>query len=213
MAEDYRRWLWRQWGEECVANLKKHGFDAHHAENAAKALDCILPQTELCGSVGFGGSATIRALGLPELMLKKKKTVYDHWNPPEGMSDMDVRLAQGRADLYFCSANAVSMTGEIVNVDGVGNRNSAMCFGCPRVIIVAGMNKVVPDLHAALRRVKTVAAPMRARSLNMETPCAKTGVCADCNSPQRICRITTILHRRPMQTAVSVVLIHEDLGY
>ena len=82
-----------------------------------------------------------------------------------------------------------------------------------KVVIIAGMNKVALDLESALKRVKEVAGPMRAKSLNMETPCAETGICNDCNAPQRICRITTILHRKPMLTDVSVVLINEDLGF
>jgi hypothetical protein len=105
------------------------------------------------------------------------------------------------------------MTGEIVNVDGVGNRTSAMAFGPQQVMIIAGINKLVPDLSAALHRVREVAGPMRARSLDMKTPCAETGICIDCNVPQRICRITSILHRKPMLTAVSVILINEKLGF
>ena len=90
------------------------------------------------------------------------------------------------------------MTGEIVNVDGVGNRTNAMSFGPGKVIIIAGINKLTPDLESALQRVRNIAGPMRAKSLGMQTPCAETGICSDCNSPQRICRITTILHRQPI---------------
>ncbi len=140
-------------------------------------------------------------------------TVYDHWSPPENMSDRELRLMQGRCDCFFCSANAVSITGEIVNVDGVGNRNNAMAFGCPKVIIIAGVNKVTETLDAALARIREVAAPMRARSLNLETPCATAGRCTDCNTAQRICRITTILHRKPMMTDVSVILVNASLGF
>ena len=94
-----------------------------------------------------------------------------------------------------------------------GNRTSAMAFGPKHVVVVAGMNKVTHDTESAIRRVKEIAGPMRARSLNMDTPCAKTGRCSDCNVPQRICRITTILHRKPMMTDVSVILINEALGF
>ncbi len=130
-----------------------------------------------------------------------------------GEENKKIRLAQGRSDCFICSANAISATGEIVNVDAVGNRTAAMTFGPKKVIIVAGMNKVRPDLASALERIKEVAAPMRAKSLNLETPCAKTGVCSDCNVPKRICEVTTILHRKPWMTDVSVVLINESLGY
>jgi hypothetical protein len=88
-----------------------------------------------------------------------------------------------------------------------------MTFGPRKIVIVAGMNKVRPSLESALARVREVAGPMRARSLNRATPCAETGVCTDCNSPQRICRITTILHRKPMMSDVSVVLVNQSMGF
>ena len=124
-----------------------------------------------------------------------------------------VRLEQGRCDCFLCSANAISEEGEIVNVDGIGNRVAAMTFGPRKVVVVAGANKIAPDLRAALQRVREVAAPMRAKSLGMETPCAASGRCADCNAPQRICRVTAILHRPPMLTDISVVLVAQPLGY
>jgi uncharacterized protein (DUF362 family) len=100
-----------------------------------------------------------------------------------------------------------------VNVDAVGNRTAAMTFGPKKVIIVAGMNKVRPDLQSALERIREVAGPLRAKSLNLDTPCAKTGVCIDCNAPKRICEVTTILHRKPWMTDISVILVNESLGY
>jgi hypothetical protein len=149
-----------------------------------------------------------------EHLKAKGKTIYDHWQ--EGLSkkdDLDIRLQQGRCDCFFCSANAISSTGEVVNVDGIGNRTNAMTFGPKKVVIVAGMNKVTLDLESALRRVREIAAPMRAKSLGMETPCAETGICNDCNSPQRICRVTTILYRKPMLTDISVILVNKSLGF
>lgn len=209
----YLAWLWEQLGYRTVENLKKHGFDACFAQNPEEARDLILEKIRRYNSFGFGGSSTTRQLDLPDILRGMGKTIYDHWTPSEDLSDLDLRLRQGRCDCFLCSANAISAKGEVVNVDGVGNRNNAMTFGCPKVVIVAGMNKVTHDLESALRRVHEVAAPMRARSLNMETPCAKTGICTDCNSPQRICRITTILHRKPMMTDVTVVLVNQSLGF
>lgn len=214
MGNSYQIWLWEKLGEKCSKNLKKHGFDAHVAADVDSARELILDMTSGFESFGFGGSDTTRALGVLEALAAQGKTIYDHW--PKGLSAeeiADIRLNQGRCDCFLCSANAISAEGEIVNVDGIGNRTSAMAFGPRKVIVVAGMNKVTPDLESALRRVKEVAGPMRAKSLAMETPCAETGVCTDCNAPQRICRITTILHRKPMTTDVSVVLINEALGF
>jgi hypothetical protein len=142
------------------------------------------------------------------------KTIADHWQP--GLSteeDMALRRAQLTCDCFLCSANAIAATGEIVNVDGIGNRTSAMGFGPGKVIIVAGINKVTCDLPSALDRIRRVAAPLRAKSLEISTPCAQTGICSDCRAPQRICRITTILHRQPMRTPTCVILINEALGY
>lgn len=214
MRAEYETWLWEKLGEKCVKNLKKHGFDAHWTPGRQEALDLVLEMTSGWATFGFGGSETTRTLGLLDRLKAAGKTVYDHWQ--EGLSreqDLEIRLQQGRCDCFFCSANAVSATGEVVNVDGIGNRTNAMTFGPRKVVVVAGMNKVTPDLDFALRRVRDVAGPMRAKSLNMDTPCAETGQCTDCNAPQRICRVTTVLHRRPMLTDLSVVLVNEAMGF
>ncbi len=211
---NYRDWLWGKTAERCVKNLQKHSFDAHFFKNRDEARSSIIRMVENYDSFGFGGSDTTRALGLVKELSSRGKTVYDHWaggfDPEE---DIEIRRSQMQADCFFTSANAVSATGEIVNVDGVGNRTNAMCFGPKKVVIVAGMNKVRPDLESAVARIREAAGPMRAKSLGMSTPCAETGVCEDCNSPQRICRITVILHRCPMKTDISVVLIGEELGF
>jgi len=214
MEKNYHVWLWEKMGETCTNALKKNGFDAHFVPSVPRSTELILDMISAYETFGFAGSDTTRALGVLEALRADGKTIYDHWQ--EGLSreaDLEIRLQQGRCDCFLCSANAVSMNGELVNVDGVGNRTSAMAFGPAKVVIVAGMNKVTHDLESALRRVREVAGPMRAKSLNMDTPCAKTGSCNDCNAPQRICRITTILHRKPMLTDVSVVLVNEALGF
>jgi L-lactate utilization protein LutB len=214
MREEYQNWLWEKLGERTVENLKKHGFDAVFVGDASAARQVILDLTKGYRTFGFGGSETTRGLGIMADLAARGAVIYDHWQ--EGLTpeaDLALRLDMGRCDCFFTSANAISATGEVVNVDGIGNRTNAMTFGPKKVVIVAGMNKVTADLASALQRVKEVAAPMRARSLNMPTPCAETGQCSDCNSPMRICRITTILHRRPMRTDTTVVLINQALGF
>ena len=214
MDKTYQSWLWEKLGEKCVTAFKKHGFDAHFVPSVEESRKLILQMVSGYETFGFAGSETTRSLGLLEELTSMGKTVYDHWQ--KGVSkedDLEIRLQQGRCDCFFCSANAISATGEVVNVDGVGNRTNGMTFGPKKVIIVAGMNKVRVDLDSALKRVWEVAGPMRAKSLNMETPCAETGVCSDCNSPQRICRVTTILHRKPMLTDISIVLVNQNLGF
>lgn len=213
MSESDKGWLWEKWGEKTVKALKSHDFDAHFVSNVEEAQKLILEMVSGYETFGFGGSHTTRSIGVLEELKRREKTILDHWQG-DIFSDENrrIRLDQGRCDCFFCSANAISVTGEIVNVDAAGNRTNAMTFGPKKVVVVAGMNKVRLDLESALRRVRETAGPMRAKSLNMDAPCATTGLCTDCNVPQRICRVTTILHRRPMMTDLSVVLINERLG-
>ncbi|HOP48259.1 MAG TPA: lactate utilization protein [Desulfobacteraceae bacterium] len=214
MVDTDKFWLWEKHGERCIKNLAAHGFDAHFVQTAEEARELALKIVTGCKTFGFGGSSTVRELGILEELRAKGNIIHDHWQ--DGLTNeqiLDIRLQQGRCDCFFCSANAVSITGEIINVDGVGNRTAAMSFGPKKAIIIAGMNKVTPDLESSLKRVREIAGPMRAKSLGLETPCAKTGICSDCNSPQRICRITTILHRKPSLTDVSIILINRELGF
>jgi len=214
MGTEYKEWLGEKLGERCVKNLKKHNFDAHFAPSADDARKIIQDLTAAYDSFGFGGSDTTRSLGILDDLKAQGKTVFDHL--AQGLSFEETsknRREQMRCDCFLCSANAVSLTGEVVNVDGIGNRTNSMTFGPKKVIIVAGMNKVTMNLETAIRRVHDVAGPMRAKSLGMETPCAETGICSDCSVPQRICNVTVILHRKPMLTDISVVLVNEMLGY
>ena len=214
MSEHGKTWLLTQRAQRCVANLSKHRFDAVYLPTSEGVFGAVRALLEDASSVGFGGSDTIHSLGLHALAQEMGKEVFDHSSPgltPE--ASLAVRKSQQGCDLFFTSANALSEAGEIINVDGIGNRTSAMAFGPKRVVVVAGYNKVAPDLHAALRRVREVAGPMRAKSLGVDTPCALTGVCSDCNAPMRICNITTILHRKPMLTDVTVLVVGEELGF
>ncbi len=214
MDDRYHRWLERKRTERCLKNLKRNGFDAHLTPTPQAACSLVLSMISDYESFGIGGSGTVRAIGIGDELRIMGKTIFDHWQPelsPEEIQAM--RLAQGRSDCFLCSANAVSEEGEIVNVDGIGNRVAATAFGPRKVVVVAGANKIAADLAAALGRVREVAAPMRAKSLGMETPCAESGHCVDCNAPQRICRITTILHRPPMLTDISIVLVAQSLGF
>ncbi len=200
--------------KRCIENLRKNGFDAYFLEDIDDAKRMILKMCSPYQTFGIGGSDTIRSMNIVSELKRLGKTVYDHWI--DGISkeeDLRIRLAQGRCDCFMCSANAITEEGEIVNVDGIGNRVSAICFGPKKVIIVSGINKIVPDLNSAIKRIKEIAAPLRAKSLGLNTPCVKTGKCSNCDSPQRICRITTILHKRPMLTYISVIIVNKEMGY
>lgn len=209
-----KKWLGGKLGEHCVTHLINHRFDAHFVQTPQAALNLVMEWTEPFERFGFGGSDTINALGIKTILKEKGKRLFDH-NDEELSSEtsLEYRKKQSSCDCFLCSANAISQTGEIVNMDGIGNRTNAMTFGPRKVIIVAGINKVTQDLDSALRRIREVAAPMRAKSLGMDTPCALTGRCTDCNVPMRICNITAILHRKPMMTDISVIIVNEPMGY
>jgi hypothetical protein len=142
------------------------------------------------------------------------KTIYDQWQYTLGTpEEVECRKNQMTADLFLSSTNALTMTGEIVNRDGAGNRVNGMTFGPKKVVLCAGVNKIVPDLDTAIARLEEKAGPRRAVSLNRKTPCVKAGICMDCDSPERICRITSIIHRKPIMTDITVVILNEVIGY
>lgn len=192
--------------------LENHSFKALYAENRDKARERIIELAEGCKSIGVGGTATVRATGVVDAFREQGLEVFDHWATDKPAESIAARKAQMTADLFITGSNAVTMTGELINREGVGNRTNAMTFGPGKVIVVAGINKIVPDIHAGLERIKKIAAPGRAKQLGLKTPCVEEGECADCNTPQRICRVTVIHERRPVLTDVTVIIIGEELG-
>lgn len=200
--------------ETTLNALEKNGFKGILVSSKEEAAEKIMEIAEDCSSIGIAGTHTVRALGVLPKLEQAGKVMSDHWKfKPGTPEELECRKNQGRVDLFLVSSNAVTMNGEIVNRDGCGNRVNAMTFGPRKVVIVIGKNKITPDLESALARIEEVAAPIRAMSLNRKTPCVKTGYCMDCDSPERICRITSIIHKRPVMTDITVILIPEDLGY
>lgn len=189
-------------------NLEARGFRVKTFATGAEAaayLDSVIDGK----SVGFGGSATLNALGLYEL-LGKHNTVIWHWKQEADSA----RQAAMQTDVYLSSANALAETGEIVNIDGVGNRVSAMLFGHEKIYFVIGRNKLAATYDEAVWRARNVAAPRRARQQGQKTPCAvKLDRCYDCKSPDRICRALVTLWGPMMSgTETEVLLVDEDLG-
>ncbi len=200
--------------DAALESLQKHGFGAHFFSTKQEAADYVVKAAQDCQSVGIAGTHTVRALGVVPRLEEAGKTMFDHWKMTLGTpEELECRKNQLRADMFLSSANAVTMTGEIVNRDGCGNRTNSMTFGPKKVVLVVGRNKVVADLDAAFARIEETAAPIRALSLSRKTPCTKTGYCMDCDSPERICRVTSIIHRKPVFTDITVVIVDEDLGY
>jgi L-lactate utilization protein LutB len=198
--------------EKTLKNLVKNEFKAHYCETVEEARRLVSSMVPAKATVGFGGSKTVRDMGLVEML--SGRVLFDHWKA--GLSAeqvLETRKKQLTADVFITGTNAVTEKGELVNKDGIGNRVCAMAFGPGMVIVVAGRNKVVKNVKAGIRRIERVAAPLRNKSLNTKNPCVKTGRCMDCNRDTRICRILTVLERRPSNTDVRVVLVGEEMGF
>lgn len=194
--------------------LKKNEFLAYYFPKADEARHLVLHSVREGMRVGLGGSMTLREMGMVEGLKEKGALILDHWDESLSFEEtLRVRKEQLVCDVLLSSVNAVTEAGELVSRDGIGNRTSAMTFGPEKVFLLAGTQKIVPDLAAAIRRIDEVAAPRRAKSLSMDLPCTKADGCVNCNDPNRICRATLILHRRPLLTDITVILIGEALGY
>ena len=209
-----RQWYQQERARRTVEALEKNGYTAMFVEQPQEAREEILRLVPRGAAIGAGGSLTIRQIGVLQELSRLGHRLYDHWVPGLSFEDMvAVRRAQLTCDVFLTSANAITLDGQIVCTDGVGNRVSALTFGPGKVIIAAGVNKITRDLESALRRVKDVAAPMTLKETGLSLPCTETGVCLDCKSPQRGCRVTLILERKPALTDTTVILIGESLGF
>lgn len=209
-----RDWWIEARAKRAVERLEAHDFKALYVKTKEEAAQEVLKHVTPGMSIGAGGSVTIRQLGVLEEMRKRGNTVYDHWVP--GLTkerSLEIRKAQLSSDLFLSSSNAVTMEGELVNIDGIGNRVAGMIFGPKKVILVAGHNKIVGNIEEAIKRVRNAATPPNAKRLNVDVPCAKLGWCVDCNSPNRSCRVVVIHERKPSLTEMLVILAGEELGY
>lgn len=198
--------------QKTVENLKKRGFTVSvypDKTTAAKAIASAVQNK----SIGVGGSMTVRAMGLLPMLEANGNRVITFAGP---LQDRTAILRDSAAaDVYLTSANGIAETGEIVNIDGTGNRVASTLFGHEKLYIIAGINKIAPDLEGAIRRARNIASPLNARRLERKTPCAVGELkCHDCQSPERICRGLTVL-MTPMGGIgeTEVVLIEEELGY
>ncbi len=211
---EYTPWHNETVGGAVVEALKKNGFDAEYCATADEAVQRLLDLVPDRASVGIGGSTTLKTLGVPEKLAERGATVLDH-NAPGLTKEqkLDINRKQQVCDVFLSSSNAVTMDGELVNMDGTGNRVSAMIFGPGQVIVVAGTNKIVRDVAAAEERIQTKAAPMNNKRIGTPNPCVRAGVCQDCQGATRICNVMTIIGRKPGGTNIRVLIVGEELGF
>lgn len=200
--------------ETVVRSLRANNFQpVEFVEKAIDAVPLVLDLIPPHASIEMAGSASVAQIGLLDRLRERGNPGLEL--PDPGNFDRSRFLDEMRAhrkDVLLASANAVTMDGKVVNVDGMGNRVGNMFFGVKQVVLLVGMNKIVRDVDEALDRVQHVIAPYHAKHIGVNTPCALTGQCSDCNSPQRICNITTIISKKPPSLDFAIVLVGEDLG-
>ena len=195
--------------QRTMENLKKRGFEVSYFETRSDAADYLVGSIKDT-TVGIGGSKTVQALDIYD-RLCEKNTVLWHW--AEGAAPDAALRATNEAKVYLSSANAVAETGEIINIDGRGNRVAATIYNKEKVYIIIGTNKIAENFDAALWRARNVAAPLNAKRFGKTTPCTKLDKCADCMSPERICAALVVLWGPTVGVdSVEVVIINEELG-
>jgi hypothetical protein len=209
-----KQWWTEEKAKKAIEKLVAHDFKAIYVKTKEEAVQEIWKHITPKQRIGVGGSLTIRGLGILEKLEAQGHAIYDHWKPGLSKENIfEIRKSQMASDLFLSSSNAITLNGELVNIDGVGNRVNSTNFGPGKVILVAGYNKIVEDVQEGIERIKNVAAPLNARRLNMDVPCAKIGKCVDCNSPNRICRVIVIHERKPSLTDILIILVGEELGF
>jgi hypothetical protein len=215
LADELACWTHEQKCRKAVESLGKHGFTALFCPTPQDAAEYILASAADVQSIGFGGSMSVVSLAVEARLKDLGKEILNHGKPDLSIEQrLEIMRRQLTCDLFLSGCNALTLNGELVNIDATGNRVAAMFFGPRRVIVVAGRNKLVDgSAQDAIMRVKNWATPPNAKRLNFKTPCAGTGFCSDCNSPERLCRVTTIIDRKPRFTDVRVLVVNADMGF
>ena len=204
--------MYKKAGAKLVEALKKRRFTAEYCATSEEAKAAVLAQIPEGASVGWGGSYTVDALGVKEALRQKGQPLFDRDAAPTREAQLEAMRGSQLADVFLMSSNAITEDGCLVNMDGMGNRVSALIYGPKKVVVVAGMNKVTADLPSAISRVRHYAAPMNAQRFPGVSPCRETGRCADCTSPDCICANLVITRLNKVEGRIHVILVGEDLG-
>jgi len=199
--------------QEVLQSLIKNRFEALYVSSREEAREKILAMIPTGASVGYGGSLTLEELGIKDVLKKGNYQFIDRGRSETSAEELfKLRRESLLSDVFLCSTNALTKDGKLVNIDGIGNRLAALTFGPKKVIVVAGLNKVVADVEEGLKRIRNSVAPLHARRRGWMVPCANTGYCMDCRSADRICGTITITEFQREKGRLTVILVGESLG-
>lgn len=206
-----------QYYETIADNLIKkfnlRGIEGYYCSTREEALATIKRFLTPDCSVTWGGSETLKEIGLLDALQSSDYIVYDRAEAKTEEEKMQMYAKIVTADYFFTSSNAITLDGELVNIDGYGNRVACLITGPKNVVVVAGMNKLVPDVTSAIARVKNMAAPPNAVRLNLSTPCADIGRCVNCLTDDCMCCHTVVTRKSRIPGRIKVILVGEELGY
>lgn len=208
------RLVYKKKAEKVIDSLKKNNINGYLVEKKEDVSDLVAKIIKKGATVTAGGSISLFESGVIDYLRRGDYNFIDRYQ--DGLSQDEIKqiyLSAFSADAYFTSTNAITEDGSLYNVDGNGNRVAAMIYGPEKVIVIAGVNKIVKDLDAAIERNKSIAAPPNTIRLGKKTPCARLGYCVDCSSPDRICNKYTLIKKERDKNRMHVILVNESLGY
>lgn len=203
----------RMLAEKVIKGLESRKMEGYYAETKEEALKKALELIPEGSSVGWGGSMSIQEIGLKDAVCSGNYTVYNRDAAKNPQEKKATELAILGSDFLLCSTNAITEDGILVNIDGMGNRVAGIIWGPENVLMIVGMNKVVKDLEAAWSRARNEAAPINAQRFPIQTPCKKTGACADCKSPDTVCCQMVVTRFSKIPGRIKVILVNDDLGF
>jgi len=208
-------WHKKMLAQKTIKSLEKNNIGGCYVETLKDARNKLVDLIPKGSKVGYGGSLTLDQIGIKKILREGDYHLLDREVPGITQDELyEVYRESLLADVFLMSTNAVTMEGQLVNMDGEGNRVSALIFGPKKVIILAGINKIVPDVEAAIYRIKNYITPIHARRRGKPLPCGKTGFCVNCHADVRSCSALTIIEHQKLKNKerITVIIVGEELG-
>ncbi|MBQ7839989.1 MAG: lactate utilization protein [Lachnospiraceae bacterium] len=209
----YKKEAYAKTAAGIIKNLEKRNMEGYYFENKEDMVKAVLEMMPENSIISWGGSASITESGMMDALKSGNYTLIDRMTAKTPQESREIFAKTVMSDYFFCSTNAITLNGELVNIDGNGNRVACIIHGPAHVMMIVGMNKVVSDVESAVKRIRTNACPPNAVRLNLNTPCALTGSCADCQSPDCFCCQIAVTRRSRHAGRIKVFLVGEELGF
>lgn len=205
---------YRKLADTMIQNLRKRNMEGFYCEDREAARELAMEMMKEGGTVGFGGSVTLDETGILKAVEEKEGlTLIDRRKAKTPEETREVFFQTVASDYFLMSTNAIAIDGELINIDGKGNRLACLVYGPKNVIIIAGMNKVTADTDSGIKRVQNVSSPANAAVFDSKTPCGITGHCGSCHSPQTMCCQVVITRHSRFDGRIKVILVGEELGH